>query len=76
MWTDLRLERPEAAVQLFCRARGNPPAEITWFLTADDEDDPDTLIQNDNTHAVRFRLSSELFCPATAQGQLHILSRQ
>lgn len=54
MWTDLRLERPEATVQLFCRARANPPAEITWWSEA--EDDPsrsELLIENDGTHVVK-----------------------
>uniref|UniRef100_A0A914WHE3 Ig-like domain-containing protein n=1 Tax=Plectus sambesii TaxID=2011161 RepID=A0A914WHE3_9BILA len=50
MWTDLRLERPEASVQLFCRASASPPAEITWYIAADDESQAEMPIVDDKSH--------------------------
>jgi len=47
-WTDSRLERPEAAVTLFCRATGHPQPDIEWF----EEDDAGEYqkIESDKTH--------------------------
>uniref|UniRef100_A0A914VFX8 Ig-like domain-containing protein n=1 Tax=Plectus sambesii TaxID=2011161 RepID=A0A914VFX8_9BILA len=48
LWTDSRLERPEAAVTLFCRATGSPQPTIEWF----EEDDAGEYqkIASDETH--------------------------
>ncbi len=49
-WTDMRLERPEATVTLFCRASGHPQPTIEWFQ----EDDAGEYqnVHRDNSHFV------------------------
>lgn len=43
MWTDTRIERQGANVQLYCRVRGSPDTKVEWFdgderLITDDKD--------------------------------------
>jgi len=54
MWTDTRMERPDAVAQLFCRANGNPKPTITWYRLNEDGEQGEqitngpqyTLLQN------------------------------
>uniref|UniRef100_A0A914V0U5 Ig-like domain-containing protein n=1 Tax=Plectus sambesii TaxID=2011161 RepID=A0A914V0U5_9BILA len=36
-WTDTRLERVDATVELLCRAEGSPKPRISWYRLDDDE---------------------------------------
>ncbi len=70
MWTDIRLEQHAAAVQLFCRAGGQPKPKVTWYLMerahldGDDYDDAEESAEEGIPHEITadngaFEASSE-----------------
>jgi len=44
MWTDTRMEQPDAVAQLFCRANGNPKPKITWYHLKEDGEQGERII--------------------------------
>jgi hypothetical protein len=54
-WTDIILERPEAAVTLICRSTGYPLPLIQWFEEGDSDNESHRIL-NDDQHEASYRI--------------------
>ncbi len=52
-WTHAIVERPEAAITLYCRASGHPRPAIEWF-EEDEAGEYQKVENNDENHMVNF----------------------